>query len=116
MIKVLIVDDQPAIRKLMREVLYDGFQLEFAGTAEEAIRFSADFMPDIILLDVGLPDMNGIDALPRLKSIVPEAKILILTGNSDGALLKRAFSLGASDYISKPFDLFALRTLLISMM
>ena len=103
--KVLVVDDQPAIRKLLYEVLKDEFDVELAGSGEEAIAITGEYKPHIMLLDVGLSGISGIDALPSIKEKVPECKVVILTGSADNLLLNRALSLGAADFIGKPFDI-----------
>lgn len=107
--KVLIVDDQPAIRRLIFEVLNDEFEIQYACTGEEAIRVSNQFKPDIILLDIGLVGMSGIEALPCLKNIVPECSIIMLTGNTSSGMVNKALSSGACDFIVKPFDVFKMK-------
>lgn len=112
--KVLVVDDQPAIRKLICEVLSDEFEMRFAGKAEEAISVCSEFKPDIILLDIGLEGMNGIEALPCLKKLVPSCSIIMLTGNTNSHLIQEALACGASDCICKPFDIFMMKAKLES--
>jgi CheY-like chemotaxis protein len=110
--KVLVVDDMSAIRMLLDEVLRDEFDVKLAGSGEEAIKEAGAFLPDIILLDVGLPGISGIDALPKLKEIVPGCHIYMLTGNSDSLLVDRAMSVGAGGYIEKPFDIIKMMDML----
>ncbi|KPU44601.1 KDP operon transcriptional regulatory protein KdpE [Oxobacter pfennigii] len=108
--KVLIVDDQPVIRKLLFEVLDDEFDVRFAETGEEAIVISQDFKPDVILLDIGLAGMSGVEAIPEFKKLSPKSNIIMLTGSANGSLINKALSCGASDCITKPFDIFELKT------
>jgi DNA-binding response OmpR family regulator len=103
--KILVVDDRPAIRMLLLEVLKDEFDVKLADCGEEAVREAGTFLPDLILLDVGLPGISGIDALPQLKKIVPGCHIYMLTGSTDNLLIDRAMSLGANGFIEKPFDI-----------
>lgn len=112
--KVLIVDDQMAIRKLLFEVLKDDFQVRLACSGEEAIEIIGECKPDIMLLDVGLPGISGIDALPQLKRKIPGCSIFILTGNLDSKLTERALSLGAAGFIEKPFDIMKIKKKLMS--
>lgn len=112
--KVLIVDDQMAIRRLLLEVLKDNFEVCLACSGEEAIEMGGKCKPDIILLDIGLPGISGIDALPQLKQEVPGCSIYMLTGSSDAMLIERALSLGAAGFIEKPFDILKVREKLIS--
>lgn len=107
--KVLVVDDQLSIRKLIDEVLNDEYEIKTAGTAEEAIRICAQYVPDIILLDLGLPGRDGVDILPLLKNMIPDCKIVIISAIVNSFVLKKVFSLGASGYIGKPFDIFKMK-------
>lgn len=110
--KVLIIDDQLSIRKLIDEVLNDEYEIKSTGTAEDAIKICAQYIPDVILLDLGLPEKDGIDILPSLKNMLPECRIIILSGVANSYVLKKAFSLGASGYIGKPFDIFKMKAML----
>lgn len=112
--KILIVDDQMALRRLLFEVLKGDFDVYLVCSGEEAIKIAEECKPDIILLDVGLPGISGIDALPRLKQEVPGCSIFMLTGSSDDTLTGRALSLGAAGFIEKPFDILKVREKLIS--
>lgn len=112
--KVLIVDDQMAIRRLLLEVLKDDFEVHLACSGEEALEIAEKCKPDITLLDVGLPGISGIDALPYLKQEAPDCSIFMLTGSSDDMLAERALSLGAAGFIEKPFDILKVREKLIN--
>lgn len=109
--KVLVVDDEAAIRRLMFELLNDEFEVRFASCGSEAVKVSGEFKPDIILLDNSLTqEMSGIDALPYLKDKTPESFIIMLTGSADQNFMDKALASGASDCITKPFDIFKLKT------
>lgn len=112
MSKVLIVDDQPAIRKLVYDVLNDKHEILYSSTAEEAINIADEHKPDVILLDLGLPGMDGIAVLPILKNMLPGCRIIILSGIINNSVMKRAISLGASGYIPKPFDILSMKTII----
>lgn len=107
--KLLVVDDQEGIRVLIYELLGEDFELKLVCSGEEAIEESKSFKPDIILLDIGLSGISGVDALPKLKETVPKSSVVMLTGNTDGLLIEKALALGACDYITKPFDIFSMR-------
>ena len=102
---VLIVDDEPAIVDLMAEFLsIQGFRVASAASGVEALaRFAAD-RPHAILLDVRMPQMDGIETLKRILALDNTAQVLMVSGNDDVALAKEATALGAFDYILKPID------------
>ncbi len=80
------------------------FEIGTAGSGEEAIRMFRVYDPQVVLLDVGMPGMNGIETLERLKQIKPEVAVIIISGQNDPELIFKASKLGADDYISKPFE------------
>lgn len=103
-IKILVVDDEPAIRKLLRVGLgAEGYDIVEAGTARDAIAAVTADRPDLILLDLGLPDMQGHDLLERWRAEPLDLPIIILSSRTDEAGIVRALELGADDYITKPF-------------
>ncbi|WP_020380266.1 response regulator [Nocardiopsis potens] len=108
--RVLVVDDDPRIRKTFDVNLRArGYAADFAGTGEQALQLAAGRHPDAVLLDLGLPGMDGLDVVRGLRgwSDVP---IVVLTGRDTEAMKVEALDLGADDYITKPFamdELFA---------
>lgn len=103
-VKVLVVDDEPPIRKLLRVGLgAEGYAIIEATNAMEAMeRVKAD-EPDLILLDLGLPDMPGHDLLAKWRNDLMELPIIILSSRTDEAGIVKALELGADDYVTKPF-------------
>ncbi|MGX5734746.1 response regulator transcription factor [Bosea thiooxidans] len=102
--KVLIVDDEPAIRKLVRLSLgSQGYAIIEAENAREAVEHLKADRPDVILLDLGLPDMAGLDLLAKWRSELLELPIVILSSRTDEAGIVSALELGADDYVTKPF-------------
>lgn len=102
---VLIVDDEPAIRRLLRTGLAaGGFRTIEAGTGAEAASRAAGEPPDVIVLDLGLPDMEGADVIRalRARSAVP---IVVLSARDDERGKVAALELGADDYVTKPFGM-----------
>jgi two-component system KDP operon response regulator KdpE len=105
-VKILIVDDEPPIRKLLRVGLTaEGYAMVEAGNAEQAIALVASEKPDLILLDLGLPDMSGHDLLERWRAELVELPIVILSSRTDETGIVRALELGADDYLTKPFGM-----------
>jgi len=102
-IRLLVVDDHPVVREGLRSMLSDTAitVVGDAGTAAEAIRLAADVAPDVVLLDLGLPDLDGLSAVARLKHARAEAAVLVLTMHDDPALVRGAVQAGASGYVLK---------------
>jgi two-component system nitrogen regulation response regulator GlnG len=106
MSRVLIVDDEEAVCwALERALAREGFQVSVAASAEEAFQLCLQHRPDVVVLDVRLPGMDGLRALARLRELTNEAPVIVMTafGNLDTAV--RAVAGGAFDYLAKPFDL-----------
>lgn len=99
----LIIDDEVPIRRLLRVCLEaNGYCVEEAATGQEGIDSAAQLLPDVVLLDLCLPDMNGLIVLKRLRdwSHMP---IVILSGRDDESLKVAALDIGADDFVTKPF-------------
>jgi two-component system chemotaxis response regulator CheY len=106
MSKVLIVDDTAFMRKLLKSILF-GAGFDIAGEAEngkQAIEQYKSLKPDIVTMDVVMPEMTGIDALKQIKSIDKDAKIVMCTAVGQEKIVKTAIKLGARGYIIKPFQ------------
>jgi DNA-binding NtrC family response regulator len=102
---VLIVDDEDAIRRLVRVIFpREGFTLREAATGEAALEAATAHSPDVVLLDLTLPDLDGLTVLERLKASLPFTPVVILTGSLDVKQAVRATRLGAFDYLTKPID------------
>jgi two-component system response regulator NreC len=103
-VRVVIVDDHAVVRSGLRMVLDAADDIEpvgEAGTAGEAVFEVRAHKPDIVLLDVGLPDRSGIEAAPDLLKEAPEARVLILSMEDDPSYVRQAFAAGASGYVLK---------------
>ena len=105
-VKVLIVDDEPPIRRLLRVGLgTEGYAISEAANARDAIEHVKLDRPDLILLDLGLPDMQGHDLLRQWRDELVDLPILILSSRTDEAGIVKALELGADDYVTKPFGM-----------
>src|SRR5919109_1842329 len=105
-VKILVVDDEPPIRKLLRVGLSaEGYAVGEAGNAKAAIEQLSGEKPDLILLDLGLPDMAGHDLLARWREEGLELPIVILSSRTDETGIVKALELGADDYVTKPFGM-----------
>ncbi len=104
-VKVLIVDDEPPIRKLLRMGLRtQGYQVLEAPNGKSALTMLGEH-PDLIILDLGLPDMDGHELLAILRSRAEAVPIVVLSSRGDEAGKVRALDLGADDYVTKPFGM-----------
>jgi len=104
MTKVLIADDHAIVRTGLRALLQAEATLDLVGEATggyEALQLVEDLMPDILVLDISMPDLDGISVTRQLQSQHPDLKVLILTLHEDKALLREAIKSGASGYILK---------------
>jgi len=103
---VLLVDDEDTIRLFLEKTLKDeGYEALTAATGEEALELTRSELPDLILLDLKLPDINGIEVLQRVKEEVPEVSVIMLTAFGDIETAVSAIKKGAFDFVSKPVNL-----------
>ena len=104
--KILVVDDEPPIRKLLRLGLTaHGYTVLEAGNATSAITQIASEPPDLIILDLGLPDMSGLELLRKWRGENLAIPVVILSSRTDEAGIVAALELGADDYVTKPFGM-----------
>ncbi len=106
-VKALVIDDNQLIVELLRAVLeLDGYTVVTAGDGEQALRQWETEQPDIVLLDIGLPGMDGYEVCRRLRQRDPlhATPIVMLTARVSQADERRGLDLGADDYMTKPFD------------
>src|SRR4030095_10498798 len=104
--KVLVVDDEPSIRKYLQTMLeVDGFDVETLGSGKEAIKqISEGRRPDLIILDVLMPEMNGIDTLKELMQLDRTLNVIMLSCSNEVGTVVGAIRSGAQDYLTKPFE------------
>ena len=105
-IKVLIADDEVEFAStLVTRLQLRNFDTSMVTTGEEALKAVATLQPDVLLLDLKMPDLDGFEVLARLENNYPEMKVIILTGHGSFDVGHEGMKLGAYDYLMKPIDL-----------
>jgi two-component system nitrogen regulation response regulator NtrX len=103
---VLIVDDEEGIRESLSGILEDeGYDVLTASSGEDALAIAKEHMPDIVFLDVWLPEMDGLETLPRLKEIDANIPVIMISGHGNIEIAVKATRLGAYDFLEKPLSL-----------
>jgi two-component system KDP operon response regulator KdpE len=101
---ILLIEDDPALRRALRTTLRSReFEVLEAATGEAALVVAADGRPDVVLLDLGLPDLDGLDVLRRLRTF-SDVPVIVLTARDEQSEKVRSLDAGADDYVTKPFD------------
>lgn len=105
-VRILVVDDEPAIRRLLRVGLTtEGYAILEAENAAEATAMVTAERPDLVILDLGLPDLPGHDLLARWRAAQIDLPIVILSSRTDETGIVKALEAGADDYVTKPFGM-----------
>jgi DNA-binding NtrC family response regulator len=110
--KVLIVDDEYLIRYSMQKIIeHEGCSAITAGSGHEALRLFHEQKPDFVILDIHLPDTNGLALLRTIKEVSPSAAVVMVTGSPDVQSSVKAIKMGALDYLEKPVNIEHLKRL-----
>ena len=105
-IRVLIVDDIPETRENVRKLLAFEADVEVvgvAGTGREAVQLARDLQPNIVMMDINMPDMDGIAAVEMISRDVPIAQVIMMSVQSEADYLRRSMLACAMDFLTKPF-------------
>jgi two-component system, OmpR family, KDP operon response regulator KdpE len=104
--KILVVDDEPEVRKFMEHFLTTkGYEVRLAENGRVGLAALATFTPDLVLLDMHMPEMDGAETLRELARRSPGLPVIMVTVNEDVETTSRLLQLGAADYVPKPFNL-----------
>src|SRR6185437_15435187 len=105
-VRVLVVDDEPNLADLLTMALrYEGWEIRTAHDGLSAVRLAREFKPDAVVLDVMLPDLNGLEVLRRLRDDAPNLPVLFLTAKDAVEDRIAGLTAGGDDYVTKPFSL-----------
>lgn len=107
-IRIILVDDVDDIRSLIRLALQASDRLEVigeAGDGREAVALAGETQPEVVILDLAMPVMDGLQAIPELHRVAPGCRILVMSGFNEGEASERALSLCAEDYVEKGTDI-----------
>jgi two-component system nitrogen regulation response regulator NtrX len=104
--KVLIIDDEPEICKMITEFLFDaGYVASHALNGPDGLAMIKKDLPSLVLLDVGMPGMDGIEVMRLIREQYPALPVVVLTGHRDTETVKKMAELGACEYLTKPIQL-----------
>ncbi len=101
---ILICDDEEGIRESFKLILADSYDLKFANNGPEALETIKSLTPDLVLLDIKMPKVHGLEILKEIKKVKPGLPVIIVTGYQSVEMAQEAVKNGAADYIPKPFD------------
>ena len=99
----LIADEDPSILWLLRRALVDDFDVAVAENGLRAVELAGTAHPDVVLLDLGMPVLDGFGACRQIRAVFPRIPIVIVSGHTDEDSVRAAFEAGATDYLTKPF-------------
>ncbi len=104
--RILVVDDEPEVRELLTDFLeVRGYQVMTAVSGPEALKAVEEARPSLILLDVRMPGMDGLETLQRIRAMDRAVRIVMITAAGEEEIGKEALKRGAYDYVTKPLDL-----------
>jgi CheY-like chemotaxis protein len=107
--RVLVVDDNAEVRQMLEDALTAlGYRARTVADGAAAVRAVIDDAPDVVLLDVYMPGLSGVGALPTIVALAPHAKVIMISGAANEDVLKRSLAFGAHDYVTKPFEISSL--------
>ena len=106
MANLLIVDDELGMRQFLTHLFQrEGHTVRLAENGREAMAQMRELAPDLIITDIRMPDMNGVDLLRSAKELLPDVEVIMMTAFANVDTAREAFLLGAYDFVQKPFDI-----------
>ena len=113
---ILICDDETGVRESLKLILEPEYQLSYVHHGKEAVEYVKKHTPDLAILDIKMPHLNGLEALRTIKRIKPRVRILMITGYESSDVATQAINLGADDYLTKPFDRERVRSKVVTLL
>src|SRR5437773_6840302 len=103
--RILVIDDEAAIRDSLRMTLeYEGYEFIAAATGQEGLALAEREAPDLVLLDIKMPGMDGMEVLGRLRTLLEGVPVIMISGHGTTSTAVEAIKRGAADFLDKPFD------------
>jgi len=116
MVRILIIEDDEEMRALLKDsLLEDGIEFDSAENGSEAIRKLAEEPFDLVITDIRMPGLTGLDILPGIKKLQPETCIIVITAFGSEEVRRKCFDRGAAAYLEKPINMSRLKTLIQEM-
>ncbi len=114
---ILICDDESGVRDSLKLILDSEYELLYATNGQELLEMLRDkkIDPALVIMDVKMPRLGGLETLPHIKKLRPRIRVLIATGYESSDVASQAINLGADDYLVKPFDRFQVRSKVVSL-
>ena len=107
--KILVVDDKFGVRILLYEIFGENHEVETAANGVDALRLFSAFEPDLIVMDIKMPGMSGIETLGQIRALDRRVAVIMMTGYGDSQTMEQVKELGVHYYLDKPFNLFELK-------
>ena len=108
--KLLIIEDEPGLQLGLSDTFEElGHQVQISGSGRKGLEIAQEWQPDLVILDLGLPDIDGTMVLEQLHKSMPETSVMLLTSRANESDIVLGFKLGAYDYVTKPFSTRVLR-------
>jgi DNA-binding response OmpR family regulator len=103
--RVLVVDDEPDVREVLAEYLASkGFEVDRVSSGEEALEHVRESGPEIVLLDITMPGLSGVETLRGIRALSADTRVIMVSANTDVETARQTLALGATDYVPKPVD------------
>jgi DNA-binding NtrC family response regulator len=116
MIRILIIEDDEEMRALLRDSLVEeGIEFDSAENGSEAIRKLLEGPFDLVITDIRMPGLTGLDILPGIKKLQPETRVIVITAFGGEEVRRKSFDRGATAYLEKPINMTRLKTLVQEM-
>ena len=103
--RVLVVDDEPELTAVVREYLQDRYLVVVANSGPVALQLAQQHRPDVVFLDINMPGPSGVEVLKALRRVDPTIPVIMVTVNTEVAIVQQCLQAGAFAYVPKPFDL-----------